>query len=54
MNIKQQISKLKQQMKWHEIADDGYYISRQYQEDLHTLYQLENLANTPAKPSKKP
>lgn len=43
MDIKQQIAKLKQQIKLHEIADDGYYISQQYKEDSRVLYELECL-----------
>ncbi|MCM1324863.1 MAG: hypothetical protein NC218_12175 [Acetobacter sp.] len=43
MNIKQQIAKLKKQIRLREIADDGYYLSRQYQEDNRTLYQLQKI-----------
>lgn len=43
MNIKQQITKLKQQIKLRELADDGYYLSRQYKEDNRALYELKNL-----------
>lgn len=42
MNIKNQIKQLEQQIKWREIADDGYYLSRQYKEDCQTMYQLKN------------
>ncbi len=41
MNIKQQITKLKQQMRLREIADDGYYLSRQYREDTRALAELK-------------
>ncbi|MBP3687211.1 MAG: hypothetical protein J6J35_02470 [Alphaproteobacteria bacterium] len=43
MNIKQQITKLKQQMKLRELADDGYYISRQHKEDTRALFELKSL-----------
>lgn len=43
MNIAKEIAKLKQQIKWREIADDGYYISRQYEEDCRALYELNHL-----------
>ena len=46
MNIKQQINKLKQEMKQHELADDGYYLSRQYKEDCQTLYELKKQLST--------
>lgn len=45
MNVKQEISRLKQQMKQREIADDGYYISRQYKEDMRILRSLEKIKN---------
>ncbi len=45
MNINQEIAKLKQQIKWREIADDGYYLSRQYQEDCRALYELKKMLN---------
>ncbi len=41
MNLKQQIAKLEQQMRLREIADDGYYLSRQYKEDSRALYELQ-------------
>lgn len=44
MNIQEKIKHLKQQIKLHELADDGYYLSRQYAEDeqaLFELYQIE-------------
>lgn len=49
MNIKQQITKLKRQIKLRELADDGYYISRQYKEDTRALFELKMLLkkNTP-------
>ncbi len=43
MNIKRQIAKLKQQIKLREMADDAYFISRQYHEDNRALYELERL-----------
>lgn len=48
MNIKQQITKLKQQIKLRELADDGYYLSRQYKEDTRALYELKTLLKKPA------
>ncbi len=53
MNIKQKIARLKQQIRLHETADDGYYLSRQYKEDARTLYELERQlppASTPRQP----
>ena len=39
--LKQNIAILKSQMRLDEIADDGYYISRRYQEDARRLGELE-------------
>lgn len=47
MNIKQQITKLKQQIKLRELADDRYYLSRQYKEDTRALYELKTLLKKP-------
>ena len=41
MDINEKIIKLKQQIHRRTIADDGYYISRQYQKDEQTLYELQ-------------
>ena len=41
MRLKQNITILKSQMRLDEIADDGYYISRRYQEDARRLGELE-------------
>ena len=46
MNIKQQIAKLKQQMRLREIADDGYYLSRQYKEDTRALSELKKMLHS--------
>lgn len=46
MNIKQKIAKLKQQIRLREIADDGYYLSRQYKEDTRALFELKKLLQT--------
>lgn len=43
MNIKQQIARLKQQMRLREMADDGYYLSRQYREDTRALFELKKM-----------
>lgn len=53
MNIKQKIARLKQQIRLRETADDGYYLSRQYKEDVRALYELERQlppAGTPRQP----
>ncbi len=39
--IRRKIAIQKQRMQEREIGDDGYYLSRQYQEDSQTLYKLE-------------
>lgn len=39
--LRRQISTQKQLIREHEIGDDGYYLSRQYQEDTQILYELE-------------
>ena len=43
MNINRQINRLKQEMRLKEIADDGYFISREYQQDREALYELKQL-----------
>lgn len=43
MNIRQKIAKLEQQIKMRQIADDGYFISRQYREDCRAMYELKRL-----------
>lgn len=43
MNIKNEILKLKKTIALHELADDGYYLSRQYKEDYRALAELQNL-----------
>ena len=42
MDITAEISRLEKLMHEREIADDGYYISRQYKEDCHRLYLLKS------------
>lgn len=39
--LRRQIATHKQRMQEYEIGDDGYYLSRQYQEDMRLLYDLE-------------
>ena len=41
MDINEKINRLKQQIKWRTIADDGYYLSMQYQKDEQALYELQ-------------
>lgn len=41
MDINEKIIRLKQKIKIRAIADDGYYISRQYQKDEQALYELQ-------------
>ena len=41
MNIRQKIATLQQQINLRQIADDGYFLSRQYQEDCRLLYHLK-------------
>jgi hypothetical protein len=41
MTIQEEILSLEQLMREREIADDGYYLSRQYKEDCHQLYLLK-------------
>lgn len=41
MTTQQEIEKLKQQIQLREIADDGYYISRQHKEDEKALAELQ-------------
>ena len=40
MDIREKILRLEEKMRNREIADDGYYISRQYHEDCWKLYEL--------------
>lgn len=40
MSVCKRIESLKQQIRLREIADDGYYISRQYKEDCQLLHEL--------------
>lgn len=42
MSIEEEILRLKAHMEEQEIADDGYYLSRQYKEDCHQLYLLKS------------
>lgn len=59
MNYIQQIELLKEAIRLREISDDGYYISRQYKEDMNRLYQLETASQaeknkpTPLPPKSK-
>ncbi len=39
--IRRKIAIQKQRMQEREIGDDGYYLSRQYQEDIREIYELE-------------
>ena len=39
--IQRRLARHKQHMREYEIGDDGYYLSRQYQEDKQILYDLE-------------
>lgn len=41
MDINEKINRLKQQIKWRTIADDGYYLSPQYEKDEQDLYELQ-------------
>ena len=41
MDINEKINRLKQQIKWRAIADDGYYLSPQYEKDEQSLYELQ-------------
>ena len=41
MNIKQQIKELENLMNLYELADDGYYLSRQYKEHRRLLATLK-------------
>lgn len=43
MNIKQQIAKLKTQIRLNELSNDSYYLSRQYKEDTRALFELEKM-----------
>lgn len=43
MNIRQKIAKLQQQINQRQLADDGYFISRQYREDCRAMYELKRL-----------
>ena len=40
-DIQRRLARHKQHMREYEIGDDGYYLSRQYQEDKQILYDLE-------------
>lgn len=59
MNYTQQIELLKEAIRLREISDDGYYISRQYKEDMTRLYLLEkahkeeNNSTSPTKSKEK-
>lgn len=39
--LQHRLARHKQHMQEYEIGDDGYYLSRQYQEDKQILYDLE-------------
>jgi len=41
MDINEKINRLKQQIKIRTIADDGYYLSTQYEKDEQALYELQ-------------
>ena len=41
MDINEKINRLKQQIKIRAIADDGYYLSPQYEKDEQALYELQ-------------
>ena len=41
-NTAQEIIALKEQIRLREIADDGYFLSKQYKEDCRQLFELEN------------
>ena len=43
MDILQELEWLEKKMREREMADDGYYISRQYKEDCRMLYRLKKL-----------
>ena len=43
MNIKKQIHRLQQQINLRELANDSYYLSQQYKEDQHAMYELKKL-----------
>ena len=53
MNYTQQIELLKEAIRIREMSDDGYYISRQYKEDMMRLYKLES-ANKETKTKEAP
>lgn len=39
--IKQDLERLKNRIKFREMSDDGYYVSRQYKEDCRRKFELE-------------
>lgn len=39
--IKQDLERLKNRIKFREMSDDGYYVSRQYKEDCQRKFELE-------------
>jgi hypothetical protein len=41
MTIQSDITSLRAEIRLHELADDGYYLSLQYKEDCLRLYHLE-------------
>jgi hypothetical protein len=40
-NLKQDLERLKNRIKFREMSDDGYYVSRQYKEDCRRKFELE-------------
>lgn len=39
--IKQDLERLKNRIKFREMSDDGFYVSRQYKEDCRRKFELE-------------
>jgi len=54
MSIKEDILRLEELMREREIADDGYYLSRQYKEDHRNLYLLKQQQSTKKATHKPP
>ena len=40
-NLKQDLERLKNRIKFREMRADGYYVSRQYKEDCRRMFELE-------------
>ena len=43
MNVKQEIARLKQQIRLRELSNDSYYLSPQSREDSRAMYELQKL-----------